>query len=699
MLGPLEVIHNDTAAAPSGAKERAILARLLLEPARVVAADALLEAAWPGADPRAVTRSLGVRLANLRAFLEPARPAGRPSTLLVRDGHGYRLVADPEQVDAVRLERLVRDATTLAPADALTRYETALALWRGAPFGDLAYAEFAQAEIRRLEELRVRAAEGRARALVELGRHEDALPELQRLAAAEPLREELARALALALYRCGRQVDALAALRALGTDLSALGLEPSTDTRDARARDPPARQLARVPGAGRPAAAEARAAASSAARRTSRTPRSSSPRRRWSRSPAPAAPARRGWRSSWPAGTRTRGGASWRRWRTTPTSPAPIAEVLGDADHGLLVLDNCEHVLDGAADAVEELLARSPDLHILATSRAPLGVDGEQVLRLCGLEPAGAVDLFVDRARAADGIVDRPRDRRAVPAARRPAAGDRARGRPHALDGARRDRRAARRAVQPADGAGPPRGRPPLDPARRDRLVVRAARRAAAAAVRAAVGVRARLRARRRGGGVRGRRRRPRAGGVAARRAGVQLAGRRSGRQWADALLPARDAARVRRRAAGGARRAGTARRAPRGSLRHPRAADDRSRLAGAEAALRRRVRRAARRRAPVRARRAAGPGVHARRGAVVAGALPPRGGDCAPGRGDARALACDPPAATAGARGGFGRPAGGRRRGGRAAARRCGARARGRSRRGRAAGPPHAREDRVLRR
>jgi DNA-binding SARP family transcriptional activator len=222
VLGPLEVIHNDTASAPSGAKERAILARLLLEPARLVAADALLEAAWPGADPRAATRSFGVRLANLRAFLEPARPAGRPSTLLVRDGHGYRLVADPDQVDAVRLERLVRDATKLTPADALTRYESALALWRGAPFGDLAYAEFAQAEIRRLEELRVRAAEGRARALVELGRHDEALPELQRLAAAEPLREELARALALALYRCGRQVDALAALRALGTDLSAL---------------------------------------------------------------------------------------------------------------------------------------------------------------------------------------------------------------------------------------------------------------------------------------------------------------------------------------------------------------------------------------------------------------------------------------------------------------------------------------------
>ena len=407
MLGPLEVIHNETASAPSGAKERAILARLLLEPARVVAADALLEAAWPGADPRAATRSLSVRLANLRAFLEPARPAGGPSTLLVRDGHGYRLVADPEQVDAIRLERLVRDAAALAPADALTRYETALALWRGAPFGDLAYAEFAQAEIRRLEELRVRAAEGRARALVELGRHEEALPDLQRLAAAEPLREELARALALALYRCGRQVEALAALRALGADLAALGLEPGTDTRELeraillhdRSLACPAPVVRRLP--------------KRASRFIGREEDLAHVERLIAESPLVTI-----------AGT---GGAGKTRlalelagrhadawWcELAPVADdadvaGAIAEVLGAGDRGLLVLDNCEHVLDGAAGAVEELLSRCPDLRILATSRAPLGVDGEQVLRLCGLEPAGAVDLFVDRARAADGIVDLP---------------------------------------------------------------------------------------------------------------------------------------------------------------------------------------------------------------------------------------------------------------------------------------------------
>jgi predicted ATPase/DNA-binding SARP family transcriptional activator len=423
VLGPLEVIHDNEASAPSGAKERMILARLLLEPARVVPADALLEAAWPGTDPQAAARSLGVRLANLRAFLEPARPAGAPSTLLVRDGAGYRLVADPEQVDAVRLERLVRDAAGLPPAAALEAYEAALALWRGAPFGDVAYADFAQAEIRRLEELRLRAAEGRARSLVELGRHEEALPELQRLAAAEPLREELARALALALYRGGRQVDALAALRALGTNLVELGLEPSAATRELEQRilvhdrglaaataPPPVRRLplrasrffgreghlaraeqlvgdgplvtiASVGGVGK-----TRLALELAHRLSSRFPDGS-----WWCELAPV--------------------------DSDADVAGTVAEALGGLEQaagrsGLLLLDNCEHVLDGAAAAVEELLDRCPGIHVVATSRAPLGVDGEQVLRLAGLEvPATdgvspAVELFVDRAQAAGGMVD-----------------------------------------------------------------------------------------------------------------------------------------------------------------------------------------------------------------------------------------------------------------------------------------------------
>jgi DNA-binding SARP family transcriptional activator len=220
VLGPLEVVVDGRASAPSGAKERAVLARLLIDPGRPVSTDALLEAAWPDRPGRGAGTSLQVRLTHLRSFLEPDRDRGAPSTVLVREGGGYRLAVDAEQVDACRFERLVTEASDLAPAAALEGYERALALWRGPPFGEAAYADFAQAEIRRLEELQARAEQGRARALVELGRHEEALPELGRLVAEEPLREELVRALALGLYRAGRQVEALEALRTLGTGLA-----------------------------------------------------------------------------------------------------------------------------------------------------------------------------------------------------------------------------------------------------------------------------------------------------------------------------------------------------------------------------------------------------------------------------------------------------------------------------------------------
>ena len=93
--------------------------------------------------------------------------------------------------------------------------------------------ECVQIEVRRLEELRARAAVARARALVELGRHEEALPELRRLASEDGVDEELVRTLALALYRAGRQVEALDALRELGRRLRELGL--GAERRDTRA--------------------------------------------------------------------------------------------------------------------------------------------------------------------------------------------------------------------------------------------------------------------------------------------------------------------------------------------------------------------------------------------------------------------------------------------------------------------------------
>ena len=236
VLGGVEVIGERQAGPPSGPKERAILARLLVDPGRPVSADALIEAAWGDVPRETAGRSLNVRIANLRSFLEPDRARGEPPMVLQRDRAGYRLAIDPEQVDAHRFEQGVRHAATLRPVAAIDAYGAALELWRGAPFADVAHSAFAQAEIERLEALRREAIEGRARALSELGRSGEALPELRDLVGEDPLREGVVRTLMAALYASGRQVDALAAYRDLTERLAEIGLQPGEETRELERR-------------------------------------------------------------------------------------------------------------------------------------------------------------------------------------------------------------------------------------------------------------------------------------------------------------------------------------------------------------------------------------------------------------------------------------------------------------------------------
>ena len=405
VLGPLQVIRDGETLAPRAGKERAVLARLLLDPGRTVPADALLEAAWPGEDRVAATRSLSVRLASLRAFLEPSRERGAPS-ILVRDGSGYRLAIDAEQVDAQRFQQLVEQGD----------FEPALELW-GLPFEDLADDPAALAEIQRLEALAVRARVGRARALVERGRHEEALDDLRALAAAEPLQEEVARVLALALYRSGRQVEALDALRALGRGLSELGLAADPETRALEQRI--LNHELRAPAKGTPVPHRASRFVGRDAERE--------------RAASLLADGRLVTIAGVGGAGKTRlalelaGDYAEERWwcELAPVGldedvPGALAEAVGielaaggaGLDHvvehvarrrGLLVLDNCEHVLDGAAAAVERLLAAGGPLRVLATSRSPLGVDGERVLPLAGLDDAAARELFLTRS---GGAVD-----------------------------------------------------------------------------------------------------------------------------------------------------------------------------------------------------------------------------------------------------------------------------------------------------
>ena len=176
-------------------------------------------------------------VSRLRGVLEPGRARGEASRLLVTRSPGYELRVDPERLDAKRFESLVAEGKrALAagdPRSAREALEEGLALWRGPPLAELAYASFAQAEIARLEEQRLGALEYRIEADLALGREGEVIGELEALVAREPLRERPRGLLMLALYRSARQADALAAYQAARAELvGELGIEPGRQLRE-----------------------------------------------------------------------------------------------------------------------------------------------------------------------------------------------------------------------------------------------------------------------------------------------------------------------------------------------------------------------------------------------------------------------------------------------------------------------------------
>jgi DNA-binding SARP family transcriptional activator len=227
ILGPLEVRDGERSIALGGAKQRALLAILLLHANEVVSADRLIDELWGDDPPATAAHTIQVYVSNLRKALRQA--AGRE--VVVTRPPGYVVETSPDELDLTRFERLVAlGQSELGRGDAAAAADTlteALALWRGQPLADFAYDRFAQTAIARLEELRISANEARIEADLALGRHALLVPELQALVAAHPLRERLRAQLMLALYRCGRQADALdvfqEARRAL---VDGLGIDP-----------------------------------------------------------------------------------------------------------------------------------------------------------------------------------------------------------------------------------------------------------------------------------------------------------------------------------------------------------------------------------------------------------------------------------------------------------------------------------------
>ncbi|MER8071245.1 AfsR/SARP family transcriptional regulator [Streptomyces sp. NPDC094034] len=232
VLGPVTAWDGGGGAiALKGPRHRAVLARLIVARRRVVPVTRLVEDLWADPPPGAVG-AVRTFVAALRRALEPERPPRARAGLLVTEGPGYALRAEPDAVDAWRFERAVAAAATLPPEDALARLEEALGWWRGPAYADFADAAWAGAERARLTELRLRAVEQRAEARLSLGLAAEAVPDLDAHVAEHPWREDAWRLLALALYRAGRQGDALAVLRRARTLLvERLGVDPGPGLR------------------------------------------------------------------------------------------------------------------------------------------------------------------------------------------------------------------------------------------------------------------------------------------------------------------------------------------------------------------------------------------------------------------------------------------------------------------------------------
>jgi predicted ATPase/DNA-binding SARP family transcriptional activator len=459
LLGPLVVVFDDgSEITVSARKERAVLELLALRVGTVVQRDEIMQALWGDDSPRTAVKVIQTYVSALR------RKIGKD--LIQTVGEGYRLSVTTDDIDAVRFERLVRTGHYAVeendPARAVACFTEASSLWRGEPVADLADQFVGVAEGVRLAELRRSGEEQLFEARLQLGEHALLVVDLEAAVAAEPLRERRWAQLMLALYRSGRQADALHAYGRLRDHLGEqLGTEPSADLRaleEAILLQKP--ELDWLPP---PRPLDAAVVAT--------TDVAGSTRRRRHNVPTPinafvgrgdeAVRVSRllgGSRLLTLAGV---GGAGKTRlaihvvthladdgpdglWFADLASiadpglvPQVVADALGFRPHTdeitveglteyigdqqmLLVVDNCEHVIDEAAALVERLLLAAPGVKVLATSREPLGINGEVVWQVQPMAvPSDAdaddpdqvwacdsVRLFVERAAAVNPQLD-----------------------------------------------------------------------------------------------------------------------------------------------------------------------------------------------------------------------------------------------------------------------------------------------------
>jgi predicted ATPase/DNA-binding SARP family transcriptional activator len=422
VLGALEVRRGGEPVRLPRGRRRAVLAVLLARAGQPVPADTLIDAAWRDELPADPESALHTVVSRLRAVLG--------DDVLRTGPAGYVIVPQPGALDADRFEALRAQAAAAGGARAVTLLDEALGLWRGPAYAEFADRDFARPEAVRLDELRLVTVEDAAERCLQLGAVDRAVTSLEALIAGHPLRERARGLLMTALYHAGQPARALEQYRCYRELLvSELGLDPSPALRDLQRRIL-GHRMAAVP---RPAPAAPAWLTTSTAyvgreddagalldsvtahrlvtvtgaggvgktRLVAEALGSLSERLGLPVTVIELAAIRAGQADTTVAAALGLGAATAVR--------AAVTEYLS-ISAGLLVFDNCEHVLDDVCPLVEEILRCCPGIRVLATSRRRLGLAGEQALPLGPLpvpDPdvperaamTAAVRLFTDRVR------------------------------------------------------------------------------------------------------------------------------------------------------------------------------------------------------------------------------------------------------------------------------------------------------------
>ncbi|MDH6215269.1 AfsR/SARP family transcriptional regulator [Streptomyces pseudovenezuelae] len=438
-----------------GPRLRTLLAALALHPGRLTTPDTLIEEIWSDTPPHDALAALQALIARLRRTLGKDAITSAPG--------GYRLTATPDDVDLFVFERLVHEGTTaLSNDDANTAAHTldeALALWRGPALADLPDRTAAT----RPNALHLEATRARTEAALRLGRAQEVVPRLRELTTTHPYDEPLHALLIRALRDTARTAEALDAyetarrtlaeglgadpgpqLRALHTELLTTP-PPRTPSPPTHPEGPTHQVTPTPPTAPSPPESPTHPEASTHPEAPTRTGnlrprltsfvgrepelgaiRSELHRARLVTLTGPggsgktrlAEEAAAGTPQAWlvelapldqpeavPGAVVNALGLRETVLKTTElTAPQddPIALLVEHCAprSQLLILDNCEHVIEAAATLAETLLTHCPGLTVLATSREPLGVPGESVRPVEPLVPDQAHRLFTERATA-----------------------------------------------------------------------------------------------------------------------------------------------------------------------------------------------------------------------------------------------------------------------------------------------------------